>query len=188
MPDWRHTTFAVVDVEGNGQRPPSLVELAVVPIDDGVIGPPTSWLVRPPLPITAIARGIHGIPDSAVAERPVIAELDNDIRAALDGRVIVAHNAHVDIAVLTRELPGWKPVGVIDTLALSRQLLRGIVPSFGLSQIADKLGLATNLPTGLVPHRAGYDALVCAHLFVQLAESHKAAIETVLAARQNRLF
>ena len=30
----------VVDVEGNGQQPPEIVELAAVPIEDGVLGRP----------------------------------------------------------------------------------------------------------------------------------------------------
>jgi exodeoxyribonuclease X len=51
----------VVDVEGNGQQPPDLVELAAVPITDGIIGEARSWLVRPDLPSTGFARKIHGI-------------------------------------------------------------------------------------------------------------------------------
>ena len=31
MTDWASMRYAVVDVEGNGQQPPDLVELAVVP-------------------------------------------------------------------------------------------------------------------------------------------------------------
>ena len=38
MTDWVSVRYAVVDVEGNGQQPPDLVELAVVPIVGGVIG------------------------------------------------------------------------------------------------------------------------------------------------------
>jgi DNA polymerase III epsilon subunit-like protein len=39
--------YAVVDVEGNGQQPPDLVEVAVVPVAAGIIGAPASWLVNP---------------------------------------------------------------------------------------------------------------------------------------------
>ena len=45
MTDWTGQSFVVVDVEGNGQQPPDLVELAAVPVVDGVIGEPVSWLV-----------------------------------------------------------------------------------------------------------------------------------------------
>jgi len=43
--DWTSLNYVVVDVEGNGQQPPDLVELAAVPIVGGVIGEPVSWLV-----------------------------------------------------------------------------------------------------------------------------------------------
>ncbi|MFF1957862.1 exonuclease domain-containing protein [Streptomyces sp. NPDC058220] len=61
MADWTELSYAVVDVEGNGQQPPDLVELAVVPIVGGVIGEPVSWLMRPDHAITPMAQGIHGI-------------------------------------------------------------------------------------------------------------------------------
>jgi len=47
MTDWTSLNYVVVDVEGNGQRPPDLVELAAVPIIGGRIGDAQSWLVRP---------------------------------------------------------------------------------------------------------------------------------------------
>ena len=47
MTDWASMRYAVVDVEGNGQQPPDLVELAVVPIVGGIIRHPATWLVRP---------------------------------------------------------------------------------------------------------------------------------------------
>lgn len=38
--DWTKLRYAVVDVEGNGQQLPDLVELGVVHIVDGQIGEP----------------------------------------------------------------------------------------------------------------------------------------------------
>ena len=70
MADWTSLRYAVADVEGNGQQPPDLVELAVLPITDGIIGEPVSWLVKPPRPITSFATGIHGISGKDVASAP----------------------------------------------------------------------------------------------------------------------
>ncbi|SEE48585.1 3'-5' exonuclease [Jiangella alba] len=169
MNDWTSRSYAVVDVEGNGQRPPSLVEVAVAPIDHGVAGPAVSWAIRPPAPITEIARRIHGISNSDVAAQPPISAVADDIAAAMAGRVFVAHAAYVDLGVLTRELPGWGPAaGVVDTLKLSRSLLAD-APSHKLTLLAAHLGIAGGLP-GLRSHRAGYDATMCARLFVYLAE------------------
>ncbi|WP_158293090.1 MULTISPECIES: exonuclease domain-containing protein [Kribbella] len=60
----------MVDVEGNGQQPPDLVEISIVPIQNGTIGQPKNWLVRPPRPITAMARHFHRITDDEVADAP----------------------------------------------------------------------------------------------------------------------
>ena len=130
---WTSTGLVVADVEGNGRRPPNLVEAAVVPIVDGRIGEPASWLVRPPEPIGWQATRVHGITNQEVAE-----------------------------------LPGWQPAAVVDTLKLARVRLPGR-PSYRLVALVDAFDLARDLPNGLRPHRAAYDALVTARLFVHLA-------------------
>jgi exodeoxyribonuclease X len=165
---WTTSAYAVVDVEGNGQRPPELVEISIVPIEGGRIGPPKSWLVRPPRPITAMARRFHRIADEDVSGAPRIAEIASDLHAALDGAVFVAHNAGVDLGVLTRELVGFQPVQVVDTLKLARRLLPGR-ESYKLGALAGSLGLADGLSPDLAPHRATYDAMVCARLLERLA-------------------
>jgi DNA polymerase III epsilon subunit-like protein len=61
MADWTVLRYMVVDVEGNGQQPPDLVELAAVSIVGGIIGEPVSWLVKPDEPIKHFATRIHGL-------------------------------------------------------------------------------------------------------------------------------
>src|SRR6266540_5287576 len=117
---WTSARLVVTDVEGNGRRPPSLVEVAVVSIEAGCVGEPASWLVRPPEAITWQATRVHGITNQDVAELPGIDAVAENIRAQLDGAVVVAHNAGIDLDVLTRELPGWQPAAVVDTLKLAR--------------------------------------------------------------------
>jgi DNA polymerase III epsilon subunit-like protein len=165
---WTDTRLMVVDVEGNGAQPPRLVEFAAVPIADGRIGEPESWLIRPATRITWQATRVHGITNDTVADLPTFDAVADDVRAHLDGAVIVAHNAHVDIDVLTRELPGWQPAAVIDTLRLARAVLPDQA-SYRLGVLVDMLNLATGLPPALSPHRATYDAMVCARLLINLA-------------------
>lgn len=160
-------SYAVVDVEGNGQQPPDLVEAAVVLVVDGRVGEPVSWLVRPRRRILPIAERVHGISDQDVAACPTVDEVADEMRTALDGRVLVAHNAHVDIGVLTRELPGFAPVRTVDTLRLARHVVPGL-DSYRLGSLVDAYGLADGLPADLVPHRAGYDAVVCARLLTHV--------------------
>jgi exodeoxyribonuclease X len=170
MTHWTSLDYTVLDIEGNGQRPADLVELAVVPITAGAIGEPTSWLVRPERPITAFARRIHGISAELVADAPVLADIAEEIRARLKDAVIVAHNAPVDLKVLRRSLPGWEPLEVFDTLKLARRL-RPERLSYRLGALADAFTLADGLEPEHRPHRATYDALVAARLFAYLATS-----------------
>ncbi len=168
MSDWSTVRYAVVDVEGNGQQPPDLVELAVVPIVGGMIGRPACWLVKPARPIRSMATRIHGLTNQDVADAPAFADIEGEVRHVLDADVLVAHNAHVDTNVLRRHLSGWQCPEVFDTLRLARQL----VPrqeSYKLSSLVTTFALTEGLPAGLTPHRATYDALVTARLFVHLA-------------------
>ncbi|MYX25817.1 3'-5' exonuclease [Streptomyces sp. SID8381] len=168
MTDWTSLSFVVVDVEGNGQQPPDLVELAAVPVVDGVIGEPVSWLVRPESPIKHFATRIHGLTNNDVADRPTFEAVKLDVLMALSHPAIVAHNAHVDVDVLQRKMTGWEPPEVFDTLKLARRLVPGM-DSYRLGNLVEAFKLAEGLPEGLSPHRATYDALVAARLFVLLA-------------------
>jgi DNA polymerase III epsilon subunit-like protein len=168
MTDWTNLDYVVVDVEGNGQQPPDLVELAAVPIVGGVIGEPVSWLVRPDRPITPMARRIHSITNEAVADAPVFEDIKVDVLLALSHPALVAHNAHVDVGVLRRKLAGWECPEVFDTLKLSRRFLPNQV-SHRLGSLVEAFKLAEGLSPELKPHRATYDALVTARLFQMLA-------------------
>jgi DNA polymerase III epsilon subunit-like protein len=168
MTDWESVRYAVVDVEGNGQQPPDLVELAVVPIVGGIIGHPASWLVKPTRPISPMATRIHGLTSQDIAAAPAFVDIEAEVRQALDADVLVAHNAHVDTGVLRRHLGGWQCPEVFDTLKLARRLVPGR-ESYKLGALVTTFALAEGLPAGLTPHRATYDAMVTARLFVHLA-------------------
>jgi exodeoxyribonuclease X len=168
MTDWTDLNYVVVDVEGNGQQPPDLVEVAVVPIIGGTIGELSSWLVKPQTSITHFARKIHGITNDDVADAPVFDDIKDEVLQALGGDALVAHAAHVDVGVLQRKLGDWECPEVFDTLNLARRLLPD-AGSYKLGMLVERFKLADVLPDGLRPHRAAYDALVTARLFVRLA-------------------
>ena len=181
MTDWTSVNYAVVDVEGNGQQPPDLVELAVVPIIGGKVGEPASWLVKPERPIKYFATRIHGITTQDVADAPNFEMIADEVRKALDVPALIAHNAHVDIGVLQHELPGWQPPEVFDTLKLAKRLLPD-QSGYKLGMLVKALDLAEGLPDGLAPHRATYDALVTARLFVRLVtitEGHPLTLQAL---------
>lgn len=168
MTDWTSLRYAVVDVEGNGQQPPDLVEVAVVPIVNGVIGEPRGWLTKPARPIKHFATRIHGLTTVDVADAPAFEAIADEVRRSLDADVLVAHNAHVDISALRRHLGEWECPEVFDTLKLARRLLPDQV-GYRLGALVDACKLAEGLPEELAPHRATYDVLVTARLFVRLA-------------------
>lgn len=181
MTDWTGLRYAVVDVEGNGQQPPDLVELAVVPIVGGQIGESASWLVKPERSIKYFATRIHGITTADVADAPSFEAIADEVRAKLDVPALIAHNAHVDVGVLMRHLPKWDVPEVFDTLKLARRLMPK-QPGYKLGTLVRALNLAQELPGGLAPHRAAYDALVTARLFVRLAtmtEGHPLMLEAL---------
>jgi DNA polymerase III epsilon subunit-like protein len=170
MIDLTGCRYAVVDVEGNGQQPPDLVELAVAPIVGGNVGDPSSWLLRPASKIAYMATKVHGITNQDVADAPDFAAVESEVRDALAVDVLVAHAAHVDVGVLRSKLTDWQPPTVLDTLKLARRLMPGR-PSYRLGALVADLNLDADLAPNLKPHRATYDALVTARLFVHLATS-----------------
>ena len=62
----------------------------------------------------------------------------------------------------------WQCPEVFDTLKLARRLIPGQA-SYKLGTLVDVFLLADGLSDDLSPHRATYDALVAARLFVELA-------------------
>ena len=115
-----------------------------------------------------MARRFHRITDDQLADAPTVADIEEQLRHALSDNVFVAHNASVDLGVLGRELPGFEPTQVLDTLKLARRLLPGRA-SYKLGALVDAFGLAKGIPADLMPHRATYDALVCARLLSHIA-------------------
>ncbi|MFD7639560.1 exonuclease domain-containing protein [Kitasatospora sp. NPDC059795] len=165
--DW--PLLLVVDVEGNGQTPPDLVEIAAVPVAGGRarLDSVRTTLIRPPRPITPFATRVHQLTDRDVAGAPSWEDIAPKVKADLDGAWIVAHNASTEYSVLTRHLPTWKPAGVIDTLRLARTLVPD-APGHGLDKLIVHLGLDLTGITGQ-RHRAAYDAQVTARLLLTLA-------------------
>jgi len=162
--------FAVIDVEGNGQQPPEIVEIAITPVEGLTMGEPVTWLVKPQRPIAPIVtRKVHGIRDADVDGRTSFADIRADVLAALGGRTPVAHNAQVEYGVLRRHLPDWSPPVVLDTLRLAKKVWPGL-SSYGLNRLLAHANIVIDGNHGQ-RHRARYDSYATALLFVQLAEA-----------------
>lgn len=164
---WKQVHWSVIDVEGNGQPDPDLVEVAIVPIVDGVIGAARSWLIRPSRPVTWPAQKVHGLTTSDLAHAPTLDDVGDDILAALaKTEIVVGHQVHTDLSVLRRPIDDWPHLPAVDTLRLSRALQPDL-PSHRLAALTEHLVLNADLPGPA--HRAGYDATVTARLLLHFA-------------------
>ncbi|MEC3919302.1 3'-5' exonuclease [Nocardia sp. CDC160] len=163
--------IAVVDVEGNGQTPPEIIEIAIVPAAGTVVSldEVRSWLVRPKNPITPIVtRKVHGITNDDVAQCPPWEQVSPTIGRVMFGRTLVAHNATVEHKVLSAHLPEWKPLMVLDTLRLAKKIWPGL-KSYSLDKLIEHAALDMHgLDDDQAYHRAGYDAWAAWQLLCRL--------------------
>ncbi|MEV6278876.1 3'-5' exonuclease [Nocardia sp. NPDC051832] len=162
--------IAVVDVEGNGQTPPEIIEIAILPVSGGMVSVDQmrSWLIRPQLPITAIVtRKVHGISNDDVADCPTWEEVSTEIGEALAGRTLVAHNAAVEQRVLASHLPRWTPPMVLDTLRLAKRVWPDL-PRYSLDKLIEHTHLDTAAVAEQKYHRAGHDTWAAWQLLCRL--------------------
>lgn len=150
--------LVVVDVEGNGQNPPEIIEFAGLPVDNTAsYADMRTWLIRPQRPIVpVVTRNVHGISNRDVADSPPWSDVADEIGRVLDGRVLVAHGAHVEYRVLGAHLPDWRPPMVLDTLRLAKHVWPGL-PSYRLGKLVEHASLDLSAPDDQQQHRAGYD-------------------------------
>lgn len=164
--------FVVVDVEGNGQTPPEIIEIAVLAVS-GVaveVDDMRSWLIRPTRPITPIVtRKVHGITNADVAECPTWPEVSDKIQQALTRRILVAHNANLERRVLSEHLPRWTPPMVLDTLKLAKAVWPGI-GSYALEKLVTYAELDTTAVSEHGHHRAGWDTWAAWQLLARLVD------------------
>ena len=169
MPILAGERASVLDTETTGMSPATgaaLVEIARVEIEGGMLGDAWASLVRPGRPIPPDAIAVHGITDGMVADAPTPAEVAARLRARVDDRTLVFHNASFDLPFLVALLrdaaqpPLYNPI--VDTLGLARGLFGP--GSNALGQLAERMGLPAE-----TKHRALGDARTTARVFLGLA-------------------
>lgn len=150
--------LVVVDVEGNGQQPPEIIEIAALTVDQGAATTDLrSWLIRPQRPITAMVTSkVHGIRNKDVASSPAWPEVAGQVADVLTDRILVAHNAYVERRVLGTHLPDWQPPLVLDTLRLAKQVWPDLA-GYGLDKLIDHAAIDTSAFADVGHHRAAYD-------------------------------
>lgn len=163
---------AVVDVETTGGGPSRgdrVIEVAVVQVAGRAIGETYDTLVNPGRPIPPWIQGFTGITDRMVTPAPPFEGVAPRVRAQLDGRIFVAHNASFDWGFVSSEflaVDGAPPE--MDRLCTVR-LGRLLVPrlrSHGLDSLTSHFGIRID-----TRHRALGDAVATARLLLHLLEA-----------------
>ncbi len=165
---WSEATIVAIDIECNGAQPQEMVEVAIVRIYEGKVQfPPRSWLIRPCEPVTRHAQRIHGISNRDLEGAPDISAVAGEIADSLGSFPVVGHQIGVDYRILVQNMPFWRPIAVFDTLKLSKIVIPTL-PSYSLTALVNYMKLVEQLEGR--SHRAGYDAVAAARLFIALMQ------------------
>jgi DNA polymerase III subunit epsilon len=171
---WRDAEFCVLDLETTGLdlRRDDIVSFGATIVAHGRIhcGRSVYRLVRPERPVSVAALTVHGLRESDLAESPGIDAVLDELIGLLSHRVLVAHEAWFEEALLARVLRrrGRSPGrAVVDTAALLRAC--GVPASrsrgeSGIEAAARRLGLPVH-----TPHHALGDAVTAAEVLLVLA-------------------
>ena len=161
--------LAFLDFETTGlypRRGDRVCEVAIQRVIGDTVVLSYATLVNPRRPLSAQSFAINGITAQELAGAPTFDAVAGDVRVALDGAAIVAHNAPFDLEFLHAELAlaGMPPLNMpaIDTLALARRL----VPRRQSHSLAS---LAASLGAEAPAHRALADVLALRLVFADLA-------------------
>ena len=164
---WTNADYAVIDVEGNGQVPLEIIEIAVVHVCSGIVQPnPKAWLVKPSKLITYRATLLHGITNEDLFEKPSFENITSELLPNLVNHIVIGHNVSVDMRLIRQKIPQWSPLEIVDTLKMARCVFPG-EPSYTLEALCMAKGIVSS--PNLHFHRAESDAVITAKLFVDMA-------------------
>jgi DNA polymerase III epsilon subunit family exonuclease len=164
-------TFVVVDVETTGGSPvtSSLTEVAAARYRGGEMLGTFQTFVQPDERIPPCITALTGISDAMVADAPRVGAILPTFLEFVGGAVLVGHNLRFDLSFLDHALvsTGRERMAnaTVDTLALSRRLVRDMVPNCKLGTLAASLRLP-HQPS----HRALTDVLATGDLLHALLE------------------
>ncbi len=160
----------VLDTETTGLDPAKarIVEVAAVRLVAGRLSTADAFrqLVRPDVPIPALASAVHHIDDSTVADAPAFAAVWPSVQAFAGDTVWIGHTLGFDLAILKRECERanmtFRLPRALDTQLLA-QVAEPHLAGFTLEQLAVWLGVEMT-----ERHSALGDAMTTARIFVAL--------------------
>jgi DNA polymerase III subunit epsilon len=138
--------------------------------------------VNPQRPVSAGAFAVHGLSDAFLADKPVFADVAEDLVAFLADARLVIHNAAFDVGFLNAEFERLaagrpRPIAmedVVDTLALARRKHPGAGNS--LDALCTRYGIDNTRRT---KHGALLDAQILAEVYIELLGGKQADLGLV---------
>lgn len=161
----------------NGDR---LVEIGCVELVNRVeTGATFHAYLHPERPMAPEAQAIHGLSDAFLADKPLFADICDDLLTFLGDCPLVAHNASFDFGFLNGELKrsGRSPLSMdrmIDTVAMARMRHPGAKHS--LDALCTRFGIDRS---HRVLHGALLDAQLLAQVYVELTGGRQMGLTLV---------
>lgn len=121
----RHVVFIDLETTGATATYDRITEVGLIEVDRGNFIREWSTLVNPGISIPPAIQALTGISNAMVATAPPFEEIARELYEAIDGRMLIAHNARFDYGFLKNEFRRLgKPfsVPVLCTVKLSRKL------------------------------------------------------------------
>ena len=121
----RHVVFLDLETTGATATHDRITEVGLVEVNNGKFIREWSTLVNPGISIPPMIQSLTGISNEMVREAPPFEEISRELYLALEGCVLIAHNARFDYGFLKNE---FKRLGktftapVLCTVKLSRKL------------------------------------------------------------------
>lgn len=162
-------TFTAIDFETADTCDPC--EIGITRVENGEIVFQQSWLIKPACYpyMNFYHQQVHGISSKSLANAPTFDELWPKLVSYFDDQTLVAHNAAFDMRVLCAALQHYDLalpyVDYFCSVAVSRKLWPTL-PNHKLNTVSSHLGIRFS------HHRAGDDAMACAHIVLKAFDGH----------------
>ena len=171
-----------LDTETTGLSPESgdrLVEIGCLEmVNRRMTGRNLHFYVNPERPGSEGAIRVHGLTDEFLADKPLFAQIADELLAYLAGAEVIIHNAPFDIGFLDAELKRLERTGVrhivakvTDTLLMAREMFPG--KSNSLDALCRRLDVDN---TNRTLHGALLDAGLLAEVYVRMTRGQDSLV------------
>ncbi len=178
----------IFDTETTGLDPKSgdrLVEIGCIEMVNRVpTGQTYHAYFNPQRSMPAEAEAVHGLSEAFLSDKPLFADLAEEVLAFLGESPLVAHNAGFDFGFLNSELaicglPGIGDERMVDTVALAR--VRHPGAKLSLDALCTRYGIDRSHRT---KHGALLDAELLAQVYVELRGGRQIGLELAEEAEE----